>query len=288
MNSDFGFALLFGNPEPRELARTVATLTRPFPAGLLTGVGLVVANPAHAPGLQTVLTPNAYHGAVVWSWQQAMFAAGLERQLRRTDLPPDVRAALRGAQAPALDGDRRHAGLPELRTVVVDLQGRGVPRGAVRRVGRRRRRVQRRPALEHRLPRHSAARDGALGRAALYRGCSRRRRPGVRGAGPGAGGGAGAALGGVRPALRRRGDEAGLPRQQDVRRRHASQVTRGDPEGLSARPVHRGVASAGATRLRPFPRPRPTPPPSTKRAPLATHIADLWPVLARRAGLWSG
>jgi hypothetical protein len=31
---------------------------------------------------------------VIWSWQQAMLAAGLERQLARADLPAPVRAAL--------------------------------------------------------------------------------------------------------------------------------------------------------------------------------------------------
>jgi hypothetical protein len=35
----------------------------------------------------------------VWSWQQALFAAGLERQLARRDLPPATRNVLRDAQA---------------------------------------------------------------------------------------------------------------------------------------------------------------------------------------------
>ena len=36
---------------------------------------------------------------MVWSWQQALFAAGLERQLARRDLPGPVRARLTAAQA---------------------------------------------------------------------------------------------------------------------------------------------------------------------------------------------
>jgi hypothetical protein len=99
MHSDEGFLLLFENPQPRELDRIVSVAMRPFPAGLMTGVGMVVANPVFcAPAVQKLFSRNAYHGTVVWSWQQALFAAGLERQLERKDLPPEVRADLLGAQ----------------------------------------------------------------------------------------------------------------------------------------------------------------------------------------------
>ncbi|WP_288935023.1 hypothetical protein [uncultured Sphingomonas sp.] len=99
INSDEGFALLFGDPDPDDLDTYVAALARPFPAGLMTDVGLLVANPALAPReVQARFTPAAYHGAVVWSWQQALFAAGLARQLARTDLPPSTRRTLTEAQ----------------------------------------------------------------------------------------------------------------------------------------------------------------------------------------------
>ncbi|HVS75951.1 MAG TPA: hypothetical protein VHE11_03380, partial [Steroidobacteraceae bacterium] len=99
MHSDEGFLLLFADPEPKALDRMVSDVMRPFPAGLMTGVGMVVANPVFcAPALQKLFTRNAYHGTVVWSWQQALFAAGLARQLRRHDLPPAVRADLVEAQ----------------------------------------------------------------------------------------------------------------------------------------------------------------------------------------------
>jgi hypothetical protein len=100
LNSDDGFALLFGNLSPPRLERIVATLFRPFPAGLLTPVGLVVANPAYASSVQHQLfTRNHYHGATVWSWHQALLAAGLERQLQRSDLPAGTRQRLVDAQA---------------------------------------------------------------------------------------------------------------------------------------------------------------------------------------------
>jgi hypothetical protein len=100
VHSDEGFELLFGHPGPDALRRAVTSMMRPFPAGLLTPVGIVVANPVFASdALRSTLTSNAYHGTVVWSWQQALLAAGLARQLARRDLPPSAAATLRAAQA---------------------------------------------------------------------------------------------------------------------------------------------------------------------------------------------
>ena len=99
LNSDDGFALMFGHPDAAQLDTALAATFRPFPAGLMTGVGMVVADSAYAGGdIQQLLGRNAYHGAVVWSWQQALMAAGLARQLQRTDLPASTMAALRKAQ----------------------------------------------------------------------------------------------------------------------------------------------------------------------------------------------
>lgn len=100
INSDEGFALLFDNPSAADLDTYVTAILRPFPAGLMTEIGLLVANPALAkPDAQARFTPAAYHGTVVWSWQQALLAAGLERQIARTDLPAPVRTRLVAAQA---------------------------------------------------------------------------------------------------------------------------------------------------------------------------------------------
>jgi hypothetical protein len=99
MHSDEGFELLFDEPDVERLDRAVTVLMRPFPAGLMTGAGMLVANPAFGPpALQARFSRNAYHGTVVWSWQQALFAAGLARQLQRLDLPPSVRTRLRAGQ----------------------------------------------------------------------------------------------------------------------------------------------------------------------------------------------
>jgi hypothetical protein len=99
IHSDVGFELLFGQPAERSLAQGITALMRPFPAGLLTPVGVVVANPVYAtPAIQAKLTRSAYHGTVVWSWQQAVLAAGLRRQLQRSDLPPALKEPLRAAE----------------------------------------------------------------------------------------------------------------------------------------------------------------------------------------------
>jgi hypothetical protein len=99
VHSDVGFDMLFGQPTSMALGQEVTAIMRPFPAGLLTPVGVVVANPVYAaPAVQGKLTRSAYHGTVVWSWQQAVLAAGLRRQLQRQDLTPALHAHLRAAQ----------------------------------------------------------------------------------------------------------------------------------------------------------------------------------------------
>jgi hypothetical protein len=99
LHSDEGFRLLLTEPAPDELTRCLGAIMRPFPAGLMTDAGLLVANPALASAdLQREFTRFAYHGTVVWSWQQALLAAGIERQLKRGDLPERSRAQLLRAQ----------------------------------------------------------------------------------------------------------------------------------------------------------------------------------------------
>jgi hypothetical protein len=94
LHSDEGFRLLLTEPSPAEIVKRILPVLEPFPAGLMTDAGMLVANPALAkPELEREFSRFAYHGAVIWSWQQALFAAGIERQLRRT-LPADARAAL--------------------------------------------------------------------------------------------------------------------------------------------------------------------------------------------------
>jgi len=98
MHSDDAFALLFASPSSEDLEEAAGRLCRPFPAGLRTPVGVVVANAAFAPAHRHLFSRSHYHGAVVWSWKQAMLAAGLRRQLGRADLPESTRLALQQAE----------------------------------------------------------------------------------------------------------------------------------------------------------------------------------------------
>lgn len=100
LHSDFAFALLFARPDAATLRREVAQLVRPFPAGLMTDAGMLVANPVFGDAaLRERFGNDRYHGTVVWSWQQAMAAAGLARQLERDDLDAATRRLLVDAQA---------------------------------------------------------------------------------------------------------------------------------------------------------------------------------------------
>lgn len=100
LNSDEAFALLFSDLSPEQVEHVVMTLMRPFPAGLMTGVGPVVANPAYAADeLEPAFGRDRYHGAVIWSWHQALLAAGIARQLARADLGAAACATLLRARA---------------------------------------------------------------------------------------------------------------------------------------------------------------------------------------------
>ena len=67
------------------LNSTANNIRLTFPAGLMTDVGMLVANPAYGsdPVYAANWTTSAYHGTVVWSWPLAMMARGLELQLSR-------------------------------------------------------------------------------------------------------------------------------------------------------------------------------------------------------------
>jgi hypothetical protein len=114
MHTDHGFVMLFTDPSETYLQRIARSITRTFPAGLFSDVGVMVANPAFAGDIMVtnpldqgspavkltdIFTNSHYHGTVVWSWQQAMLAAGVRRQLKeRSDLSGPTVAALEDAE----------------------------------------------------------------------------------------------------------------------------------------------------------------------------------------------
>lgn len=101
MHSDHGFTMLFTNPSAAYLQAAADEVSRTFPAGLFSEVGVMVANPALSgdAAVEDLFTKGHYHGTVVWSWQQAMLAAGIQRQLDRgAELDVNTLAALQRAQ----------------------------------------------------------------------------------------------------------------------------------------------------------------------------------------------
>lgn len=83
MNSDISFNLMYNDNLPADLMEYTVAALRPFPEGLLTNVGLLIANPAYDTNRTNwgVFTRAAYHGTCVWGFQQSMVVAGLARQL---------------------------------------------------------------------------------------------------------------------------------------------------------------------------------------------------------------
>ena len=138
LHSDGGFALLLQNPSAALVGQLVDSMLRPFPAGLLTDAGLLVANPVFADATrQRQLGRTAYHGTVTWSWQQALLVAGLERQIARRDLPAATTKRLLAAHRATVVGDREDARAARFRALVVALRRGPLRAGAVRSEQRR-------------------------------------------------------------------------------------------------------------------------------------------------------
>lgn len=100
MSSDEAAYLLFGKPTEKQLTDIADRVLMPFPFGLMSSVGILIANSAFADTkTKKFYTPDHYHGLLVWGREQAMFALGLEEQLKRAELDPAVRKKLVQAQA---------------------------------------------------------------------------------------------------------------------------------------------------------------------------------------------
>ncbi|KAE8376571.1 hypothetical protein BDV26DRAFT_265315 [Aspergillus bertholletiae] len=91
LHSDDSFRLFLLNTTTNQpqltsfINQTATHIQATFPAGLMTDASMVVANPAYGddPVYARNWTTGAYHGTVVWSWQLALMARGLENQLAR-------------------------------------------------------------------------------------------------------------------------------------------------------------------------------------------------------------
>jgi len=79
INSDTGFGFILDELSMEEMEHATAAASLNYPPGLMTGGGLLTANPALSSNreLWKTLSFGAYHGTVVWSWQMAMMEKGL-------------------------------------------------------------------------------------------------------------------------------------------------------------------------------------------------------------------
>jgi hypothetical protein len=95
-SSDEAFQLFYGSPDRATLLASVRRMFQPFPVGLMTDVGLVVANAGYSnrPQDKKLFDRDHYHGAVVWSWPQTMMRRGLEKQLQRYASDAEVTSVL--------------------------------------------------------------------------------------------------------------------------------------------------------------------------------------------------
>jgi len=86
----------------------------------LADASFQVTDPRHRAGpgndastpLRDLFTTAHYHGTVIWSWQQALLARGLRRQLARGDLGESTRAVLESAECQlwrAIDATREQS-----------------------------------------------------------------------------------------------------------------------------------------------------------------------------------
>ena len=100
MHSDGGLRLWLGRPSSAELKERIAYVSQRFPRGLMSPLGMFVANAAYLrdEGLRAQFSPRHYHGAVVWSWQLVLWLRGLEKQLARADHPPELQEEMRALQ----------------------------------------------------------------------------------------------------------------------------------------------------------------------------------------------
>ena len=82
INSDTGFGFVLDELSIEEIENLYKTALLNYPLGLMTDGGLLTASPALSNNkeLWEILSPGAYHGTVIWSWQMTMLEKGLISQ----------------------------------------------------------------------------------------------------------------------------------------------------------------------------------------------------------------
>lgn len=125
VHSDVAFTLFYGHPDQKQLGDILALLERPFPYGLKTPAGYLVANPIFSsnPRHYQSLGFGQYHGLVVWSWPQAMLSLGLLRQHGRF---PQLDEKIARLAREIRDGEERVGPLATSELWAIDLDESGL------------------------------------------------------------------------------------------------------------------------------------------------------------------
>jgi hypothetical protein len=128
MSSD-GFFGLSGSTLRREAVKETSRLiSTPYPLGLATPAGAVVSNPVLAANekLDDLMGPGRYHGAVIWTWLEALGMSALAHQRNLANEAGEKELA-RAADDAIRAIDRQVSGSGELQTS--ELHGWDVKKG---------------------------------------------------------------------------------------------------------------------------------------------------------------
>lgn len=84
MHSDEIYSLLDTDVSFEELTRIMMFVFAPYPLGLLSEAGVLIANPAFVEDHDTLMQfhTKAYHGPVIWGWPMRALVMGLARQIK--------------------------------------------------------------------------------------------------------------------------------------------------------------------------------------------------------------
>ncbi len=124
-HTDVAFSLFYGRLKHEELEEILTLLERPFPFGLKTAAGYVVANPIFSSDTDHYKTLGfgQYHGLVVWSWPSAMLQLGLMRQLGQH---PEVAQRLQTLLNEIQQSEERVGALATSELWAIDLTDSGI------------------------------------------------------------------------------------------------------------------------------------------------------------------
>lgn len=124
-HTDVAFTLFYGHPDENRTEEILTLLERPFPYGLATPAGHLVASPVFStnPEHYRSLGFGQYHGLVVWSWPSAMLQFGLMRQRGRF---PGLDARIDSVLADIASSENRVGPLATSELWAIGLDNRGV------------------------------------------------------------------------------------------------------------------------------------------------------------------